>query len=142
MATTRRRSTNKSDRRSATSSKQSLAGRTGRVIKDRPVAAAAITTGIVSGIAAAIAGFLAFKKSGKTFGEFSDDVATRVKDGIADAKTKASDLVDRRKDGVEESATQTEIAEEALTLKETGKKTKRPLDPTIEDELKTGAISY
>lgn len=142
MATTRRRSTNKSDRRSAASSKQSLAGRTGRVIKDRPVAAAAITTGIVSGIAAAIAGFLAFKKSGKTFGEFSDDVATRVKDGIADAKTKASDLVDRRKDGVEESATQTEIAEEALTLKETGKKTKRPLDPTIEDELKTGAISY
>ena len=34
------------------------------------------------------------------------------------------------------------IAEEALTVKETGKKSKRPVDPTIEQELKTGAISY
>lgn len=109
------------------------------MIRERPIATAAI----ISGIAAGIAGFLAFKRSGKTFSEFSDDVATKVKDGLAEAKTKAEDVANWRKDGLDETASsQTEIAEEALTLKQTGKKTKRPVDPVIEEELKTGAVSY
>jgi hypothetical protein len=29
-----------------------------------------------------------------------------------------------------------------MTRKQIGKKTKRPVDPTIEEELKTGAVSY
>jgi hypothetical protein len=139
--TSRRPASSRSES-TATSARRSIGTRAGRAIKDRPATTAAVTTGIVAGIAAGIAGFLAFKKSGKTFGEFSDDVATRVKDGLADAKTRASEMVDRRKDGIDEPAAQTAIAEEALTLKETGKKAKRPVDPTIEDELKTGAISY
>lgn len=136
-----------------TSTKRNFADRTGKAIKDRPVASAAIATGLVSGVAAAIAGFLAFKRSGKTFSEFSDDVATsvkdgassakaRIKDGIADARARAKDWSEPTKDGVEDVRTQSEIAEEALTAKAIGKKTDRPIDPTIEEELKVGSISY
>ena len=32
--------------------------------------------------------------------------------------------------------------EEALTLKETGSRTKRPVDDTIDTELKAGSIAY
>ena len=112
----------------------------------------ALAMSIFAGIAAGIAGFLAFKRSGKTLGEFSGDIASglkenagaageRIKDGIADARAKAAELRKPRKDGVEE-APQASIAEEALSLKQTGKKPDRPVDPTIEQELKTGAISY
>ncbi len=37
---------------------------------------------------------------------------------------------------------QSDIAEEALTLKETGKKNKRPSDPTIDQQTKVGAVAY
>ena len=120
----------------------SLASRSGRAISDRPIASAAI----ISGVAAAVAGFLAFRKSGKSFGEFTGDLSsstsTRIKDGFADLKSRASSWSEPRKDGVEETRTQSEIAEEAMTRKQIGKKTKRPVDPTVEEELKTGAISY
>lgn len=156
--TTPSTSTNRTSSTSSTSTrKKSFASRTGKAISDRPVASAAIGTGLVAGIAAAVAGFFAFKKSGKTFSEFSGDVATSVKDkasgagefvkdGLADAKTKAKDLTGRRKDGLdaEPVATQADVAAEALTLKETGKQTKgkRPVDPVVESQTKVGAISY
>lgn len=160
--TTRARSSTPRTRTSSSSSsstarKQTFASRTGKAISDRPVASAAIGTGLVAGIAAAVAGFFAFKKSGKTFSEFSGDVATSVKDkasgagefvkdGIADATSKAKDLTGRRKDGLdaEPTATQADVAAEALTLKETGKQTKgkRPVDPVVESQTKVGAISY
>ena len=41
-----------------------------------------------------------------------------------------------------ESRDQSDIAEEALTLKSTGKKTKRPVDSTIEQQTKTGSAAY
>ena len=138
----------KSDRtrRSSSNSRSSAASfmdRGGRAISDRPIASAAI----VSGVAAAIAGFLAFRKSGKSFGDFTNDLtsgaSTRIKDGIADMKSRAGGWSEPRKDGVNDGRTQSEIAEEAMTRKAIGKKkTKRPVDPTIEEELKTGAISY
>ena len=37
---------------------------------------------------------------------------------------------------------QSDIAEEALTLKSTGKKSKRPTDATIDEQTKTGAVAY
>ena len=37
---------------------------------------------------------------------------------------------------------QSDIAEEALTLKETGKKAKRPKDPMIDEQIKTGSVAY
>ena len=104
-------------------------------------------------IAAAIVGFLAFKKSGKSIGEFSGDLATSVKetasetstmvkDGIADAGAKAKERVSKLRDGVDDEKSQAEIAEEALTLKETGKSSNVPTDPVIEQQSKVGAISY
>ena len=40
------------------------------------------------------------------------------------------------------SKNQSDIAEEALTLKSTGKKSKRPADPTVDEQTKAGAIAY
>ena len=145
MAKTKRTSKKSRGSSADTSSLTNYATRTGKAIKDRPAATAAIATGVVSGLVAAVAGFVAYKKSGKTFGEFSDDLATnakaRIKDGIADAKARAKDWSEPRKDGVDETRNQREIAEEALTTKQVGKKTKRPVDPTIAEELKTGVIA-
>lgn len=113
----------------------------GRMISERPAAAAAIA----SGVAAAVVGFLAFKRSGKSFSEFSGDLTsgaqTWIKDGIADVRSRVPGS-EPRKDGIDDERSQSEIAEEALSVKQTGKKAKRPVDPTIEQELKTGAISY
>ena len=151
MATTKRTSKKSSRSTGSSGSSDSLTGRsftarTGKAIKDRPATSAAIATGVVSGLVAAVAGFVAYKKSGKSFAEFSDDLATtaktRIKDGIAEAKTRAKDWTEPRKDGIDETPSQREIAEKALTTKRIGKKSKHPVDPTIEEELKVGAISY
>lgn len=159
MATTKKTDARRTARprtsapRAATSAKRSLATRTGKAFSDRPVASAAVATGLVSGIAAAIVGFLAFKKSGKSIVEFSGDLATSVKetasetstmvkDGIADAGAKAKERVSKLRDGVDDEKSQAEIAEEALTLKETGKSSNVPTDPVIEQQSKVGAISY
>ena len=40
------------------------------------------------------------------------------------------------------SKSQSEISEEAMTLKSTGRKTKRPADPTVEEQTKAGAVAY
>ena len=149
--TTRRpaRSRTTTPRQTKSAANPSIATRAGKAIKARPVATAAIATGLVSGIAAAVAGFFAFRKSGKTFSEFSGDIATsvketaaetgeRVKDGLTDAGTKAKAKVAKIRDGLDGEKSQAEIAEEALTLKETGK----TIDPVIEQQAKVGAISY
>lgn len=149
--TTRRpaRSRTTTPRQTKTAANPSITTRAGKAIKTRPVAIAAIATGLVSGIAAAIAGFFAFKKSGKTFSEFSGDIATsvketasetseRVKDGLIDAGTKAKAKVAKIRDGLDGDKTQAQIAEEALTLKKTGATT----DPVIDQQTKVGAVSY
>lgn len=153
--TTRRapRKTTSTSAPRATTAKPSAAKRAGKAIGKRPVATAAIATGVVSGVAAAVAGFLAFKKSGKSFPEFSGDLATSVKDkaaetservmdGLAEAGAMARDQVSKLRDGIDEhfaaDKSQSEIAEEALTLKETGKTTSIPADPVVEDHNKVG----
>jgi hypothetical protein len=158
MATTKKTTTRRPARsrtatpRAASTANPSLATRTGKAIAKRPVASAAIATGLVSGIAAAVAGFFAFKKSGKSFAEFSGDIAssvretatetgTKVKDGLADAGTKAKNRVSKLRDGIDGEKSQAEIAEEALTLKQTGKTTDIPADPTVEAQT-TGAVVH
>lgn len=149
--TTRRpaRSRTTTPRQAKTTANPSLPTRAGKAIKARPVATAAIATGLVSGIAAAVAGFFAFKKSGKTFSEFSGDIATsvketasdtseRVKDGLTDAGTKAKAKVAKIRDGLDGDKTQAQITEEALTVNVTG----APTDPLIEQQSKVGAVSY
>ena len=145
-------STNQSSDNSSRTNR-SAATRAGKAIAKRPAASVAIATGVVSGIAAAVVGFLAFKKSGKTFSEFSGDLATsvkdkaaetseRVKDGLTDVGSIAKEQVSKLRDGVDQPKTQSEIAEEALTLKETGGKATFPNDPVVDSQTKVGSVSY
>ncbi|MBA3666191.1 MAG: hypothetical protein H0W65_00505 [Sphingomonas sp.] len=143
MATTKKPST--TNRRSRSAPKdQTLLARSGRTVRDRPYASAAIATGAVTAVAAAAAGAYFFSRNKGSFKDAAANLAERVKDGLADAKSKVKSTAERasRKiDGIDEKS-QTEIAEEALTLKETGVKTTKPADPLIEDQLKAGAVSY
>ena len=145
MATPKKTTTTRATRAPARrKADPSLAVSAERTIKRNPYASAAVATGVVGAIAAAAAGFFAFKKSGKSFTDFSNDVATsakdkaaavsdRVKDGLTDAGTKAKGTVAKLRDGLDSSAkSQSEIAEEALTRKETGKTTDFPLDPAVD----------
>lgn len=165
MATTKSRRTTKSTakrttaRRSTSPSSTNLLARTGRTVRDRPYASATIATGAVA-LAAGLAGLLFMKKSGKSFGDVADDlsakgksvatdakakfndVSAKVKDGFNDARAKAEESLQRRRDGVDPDKPQNEIMEEALTLKATGKKAKKPVDPVIEQQSKVGAIAY
>ena len=84
----------------------------------------------------ALAGLFWLKRSGKTIGEVADDVSTRVKDGIAEASAMAKEK-GWLKDGVDEKS-QSEIAEEALTLKETGSKSKGARGPLAQQDIKAG----
>ena len=70
---------------------------------------------------------------------------------MTEATAKAKDFADRRKDGVDNFATtsttstltQSEIAEQALSLKTVGETTPTfPVDPVIDSQIKTGAVSY
>ena len=131
MASTKK--TSGSSNRGGRKRDDSLVGRTGRTIKERPYTSAAIATGAVTAVAAAVAGAFFFRRSDRSLAEIGEDWSGKIKE-------KAGFLFpDDETEGVTE---QSQIAEEALTLKETGKKSKRPVDPTIEQELKTGAISY
>ena len=147
MATTKKTTTRRAPKTTAPRAKADtgIAARTGRTIKRQPYTSAAIATGAVTAVAAvaaAVAGLLFFRRSDKSFGEFTNDVTSRVKDGLTDARTRAKDKVTRFRDGLDKEKSQSEIAEEALTLKETGKKPKIPLDPVVEDQTKVGSISY
>jgi hypothetical protein len=126
MATTRKTTTRRTPAKKADTS---LAARTGRTIMQRPYTSAAIATGAVTAVAAAAAGLFFFRRSDKSLGEFADDLTTRVKDGLADASDKIRSATGREPKADLGDKTQSEIAEEALTLKETGKKTATPADP-------------
>ncbi len=125
MATNKTRKTN---------ANKGLIARTGRTVRDRPYASAAIATGAVTAVAAAAAGAFFFSRKDKSFRAAADDVAGRVKDGLAEAKTR----FDYWKSG---DKPQDQIAEEALTLKATGKKARRPADPMVKDRAKSGALA-
>ncbi len=157
MATTKKTTTTRSSTRTPARRKAvepSFIASTERTIKKNPYASAAVATGLISAIAGAAAGFFAWKKSGKSFTDFSNDVATsakgkaadvteRVKDGLADAQTIAKEQVAKIRDGLDSGKSQSEIAEEALSLKTTGDKgTTFPLDPVVDSQIKTGAVSY
>ncbi len=138
----------------------SLVARTGRTIRDRPYTSAAIATGAATVVAAAAAGAFLMTRRDKSFKEASGELTSKVKDGLATASgtvkeglasataaarelgQRGADYLksDNAPDGTE-TRTQQEIAEEALTLKETGG-AKSPLDNLSATEIKTGAVSY
>ena len=161
--TTAKSATSTSKPRAPTSKKlnDSLAARTGRTIKDRPYTSAAIATGAVTVVAAAAAaGAFLMTRRDKSFREASGDLTSKVKgslasatetvkDGLASATATVKDFGQRgaeyftgdTNDAGTETRTQQQIAEEALTLKETGV-AKSPIDKLSATEIKTGAVSY
>jgi len=114
----------------------SLPARTARTVKERPYTSAAIATGAIAAVAAAAAGAVLISRRDKSLRETGEDLTTRLKEGFADASDKVKELV-----GSDKGKTQQEIAEEALTLKQTGE-TSSPIDALSADQIKTGSVSY
>ena len=137
-SSSRNRSNNSSRKRD-----DSLPARTGRTIRDRPYASAAIAAGAAS-IVAGIAGLLAMKRSsGKNWSEFGDDLSTRATDTLSDATTRVKDATaglseKLRRDGVDGEKSQTEIMEEALTLKQTGEQPSFQRGPIVQQDIQSG----
>ena len=124
----------------------SLPARTARTIKERPYTSAAIATGAVAAVAAVAAGAVLVSRRDKSLRETGEDLATRVKGGLATASDKVRDLAERGtamfagddSSTGSDGRTQREIAEEALTLKETGKKSGGPRGPISQQDIKAG----
>ncbi|MCL6682444.1 hypothetical protein [Sphingomonas alba] len=91
-------------------------------LKDRPYAAAGVAAG-VAGVAAASA-FLWSKRS-------------QIGEAIDSGMEKLEQLKAERWDG-EENRDQSDIAEEAMTLKETGRKSKGSRGPIAQQDIKAG----
>ncbi|WP_118857302.1 hypothetical protein [Sphingomonas mesophila] len=133
---------NRSSRRSSRR-EDTIATRTGRTMRDRPVASAAILAGTAS-IVAGIVGLFAMKnKSGKNWSEFGEDLSNRASETLSSAtetvKEATSGLSDKlRRDGVDGEKTQAEIMQEALTLKQTGEMSTPPRGPIAEQDIKAG----
>ena len=149
-------------RTTAAKTDTSIVARTGRTIKERPYTSAAIATGAVTAVAAAAGAAYLLTRKDKSFKEASNELTTKVKDGLASASEtvkdgfatvsgKVKDLGQRGSDYLkgnseiastsDNARTQAEIAEEALTLKQTGA-TPSPVDALSATEIKTGAIAY
>ena len=98
--------------------------------RERPLAAAAAVGGAVA------AGLFLWSKR------------TQISDQIASLSDQISEWREGMQSGdggegfMAQRDSQSDIAEEALTLKSTGKKTKRPADPTVEAQTKAGAVAY
>ena len=149
----------------------SLVARTGRTIKGKPYTSAAIATGAVTVVAAAAGAAYLLTRKDKSFKEASGELTAKVKSGLASASETVKDGLasasETVKDGFASASetvkelkergadylagetnaassdirTQQQIAEEALTLKETGT-AKSPLDTLSATEIKTGAVAY
>lgn len=99
------------------------------MVRDRPVAAATAAVG------AAAAGLFLWSRRSQISEQLSglSDQISEWRDGM-----QSGDNFLAGSNGNDQS----DIAEEALTLKQTGKKTKRPTDPTIDAQTKAGAVAY
>lgn len=89
-------------------------------VKDHPWASAAIAAG-----AAAAGAFLWSKRD-------------RISDAVDSGMDRLSEMKSRRMDG---GRSQSDISEEAMTLKETGKKTKGPRGPVAQQDIKAGVAT-
>jgi len=134
--TTAARSSSAPTAKSSAKADDSLIARTGRTIKERPYTSAAIATGAVTAVAAAAAGAFFFSRRDKSSREAGETVTHKVIGSFADAKARIKELI-HSGDG----KSQQEIAEEALTLKETGG-ARRPVDSLAPDQIKAGSVAY
>lgn len=94
-------------------------------VRDRPGASAAVVAG-AAGLAAA--------------GAFLWTRRGQVRETLSSGMDWLSELKSERM-GSGSEQTQSEIAEEALTLKETGKKSKGPRGPIAQQDIKAGMVS-
>jgi hypothetical protein len=138
----------------------SIVARTERTLKQRPYTSAAIATGAVT-LAAAVgaAGAYLFARRDKGFKEASGELGETVKSGLVSASETVKGGLSSASEAVKElgqrgsamfkggndgsgseTRTQQQIAEEALTLKETGAAI--ALDEGSSNEIKAGAIAY
>jgi hypothetical protein len=143
MARNSNRAGSRGSRNNNPSGKNQYSGGWTDSVTDRPIAAAAA---IGSAVAAGV--FLWSRRNQITDqlsnlsqqisdwreGMGSDDDAT------SDDDTGGSFMA--RSSGKGSGKSQSQVAEEALTLKSTGRKAKRPADPTVEDQTKAGAVAY
>jgi hypothetical protein len=114
----------------------SIVAQAGRTLKQRPYASAAIATGAV----AALAGAFLFSRRDRSPQDASgrgasESLTHKVKGSFADARARIKDLIHS-----EDSKSQHEIAEEALTLKSTGSGKSAREDRST--NIKAGAIAY
>lgn len=89
-------------------------------IRDRPAASAAVVAG-AAGVAAA--------------GAFLWTRRGQIGEALSSGMDRLSELKSERMDS---HSSQSQIAEEALTLKETGKKSKGPRGPVAQQDIKSG----
>lgn len=131
MATTNQRSRGGRGRNNnPTGRNQYSSGGVFDLARERPLTAAAVTAG------AAAAGLFLWSKR------------TQISDQLSNLSDQVSEWSQNIRSGEVsaffsgDSRDQSDIAEEALTLKSTGKKTKRPVDSTVEQQTKAGAVAY
>lgn len=148
MATTRKTTTSRSrttkPRATRAKADPSLASRTGRTIKQKPYVSAAIATAAVTAVAAAAAGAFFFSRRDKIFRQASEELTTRVKDGLSNAGEKIKDLAGRGSKWVGASGdkSQAKLAGKALPLTATGKPATAAIDALADGQIKTGANAY
>ena len=124
-----------------------VALRAARTVRDRPYASAAIATGAVTAVAAAAAGAFFFNRRDKSFKEASDELTARVKEGFSGATDRVKEFAGRgssssdSRSASSETRSQSEIAQEAMALKESGS-TGSSLDHQSNSEIKAGAVAY
>jgi hypothetical protein len=138
MARTNNRGGNSSSNRSRNNNPSGRNQYSGGVLdlaRDRPVAAAAVAAG-----AAAAGLFLWTKRSqiSEQISGLSDQIGEWTESMRSGEQAGDEPFIASGKSG----KSQSEISEEALTLKSTGKKTKRPTDETVDLQTKAGTVAY
>ena len=140
------KSSSRSSRSSSSDSRQGMMERATRTMSQRPYATAAMATGAVTAIAAAAAGAFFFSRTNRDGSERTmDDMTARIKDGLDEARGAAGSMASKLGSifgWSSEERDQSDVAEEALTLKETGKKKNPMLDQQSNQEVKAGAVAY
>jgi hypothetical protein len=97
------------------------------------------TSAAVIGALAGVAGLFMMKRnSGKNWSEFGSDLSTRMQDGMTGARERMGEAMGRHRDGIDPDKSQSEIMEEAMTLKETGRKSKGSRGPIAQQDIKAG----
>lgn len=107
--------------------------------KERPFTAAAAVGGAVA------AGVFLWSKRNQISEQIAglSDQISEWREGMSsDSDTSGDESFIARPSRRGAAKSQSDIAEEALTLKETGKKARRPADPMIDEQTKVGAVAY